>query len=276
MMTKSVFFLALGCILCMAPANARMVDTGDQFGQQTIPDLETAARQGDERALRALINACTQAGDAKKVLQWLDWAVEREIPDALIHRALFLMEGKEKDPAQARIYAQRALDAARKRAEQGDAYHQMMLGALYLYGLNGLLPVDRAMALEWTQKACFQHYRPAYLALHELVSSQNEENASASPDAGQRERARLFLQKHPEITGGDGRTEETAYDIQTRWPEAIELIDGLISEVFPETMRGGSMHTWRGDKKLCRESLYTREGREIDVYFVYPDERPSK
>lgn len=100
-MTTPAFFLTLGCILCMAPANARMVDKGNQFDQQTIPDLETAARQGDERALRALINACTQAGDAKKVLQWIDWAVEREIPDALIHRALFLMESKGKDPVRA-------------------------------------------------------------------------------------------------------------------------------------------------------------------------------
>lgn len=84
----------------------------------------------------------------------------------------------------------------------------MLLGAIYQYGLNGLLPVDRTLALEWIRKACFQNYRPAYLALHELVSLQNEENASASPDAGHVKRARLFLQKHPEITGGDGRTEK--------------------------------------------------------------------
>lgn len=275
-MNLPAIFLALGGVVCLAPANAWMIDKGDQFDRQTIPDLEAAARQGDERALRALVLACSRAGDEKKVAQWLDWAIEREIPDALIHRALFLMEREKKASAQARVYAHRALIATQIRAEQGDAYHQMLLGMLYQYGLNGLLPIDKSLALDWMQKACFQHYRPAYLALHELVSFQNEKEDSAPLDAGQQERTRLFLQKHPEITGGDGRSEETAYMIQMRRPEVIELIDGLIGEVFPGTMRGGYMQAWRGEKKVWRKSLYTREGQKIDVYFVYPEEHTSK
>lgn len=175
------------------------------------------------------------------------------------------MESKEKDPVQAKLYAERALKAAQTRAEQGDAYYQMLLGALYQYGLNGLLPVDRAMALEWTRKACFQHYGPAYLALHELIPLQNEENATVPLDTGHRERARLFLQKHPEIKGGDGRTEQTAYDIQKRWPEVTELHRRLDQRSLPRyharrehALRAGKQEIVEGKPLHARGSEYRR------------------
>lgn len=236
--------------------------------------LEKAARSGDEQALKQIVEFYINKGDEKNALLWLDKAVEHDLPDALLLRSMILKESCN-DAEQALVYGRRAVQAAKTRAEQGDPYYQLMLGCLYQSGANGACPVDEKEALRWIRKAAAQNFPAARVALIQWAPPQYSQEQEAAFLKEDTERARQFVADHPDITGGDGRSEKTAYAIRLRWPDSNPLIEQFLDYVYPDAYETGNCHSrGQGDQAIRQVSLVDRNCRRVSVYFTYPD-RPN-
>lgn len=234
--------------------------------------LEKAARAGDEKALKQLIEYFINRGDEKTALYWVNEAVERDLPDALLLRSMQL---QGTDHEESIVFARRALKAAQTRAERGDPYYQLMVGCLYQSGAKGAFLANEKEALRWIRMAAAQNYPPARAALSELAPPRFDREQEAALLKEDAERAQQFIARHPDITGGDGRSEETAFTIRLVWPDCNPLIENLIAHVYPGAHPTCSRSSSAGgNRTVRRQSLVDRNGRSIEVYFNYPD-RPN-
>ncbi len=273
-MIKQSFLLFLGaCSLAASPLNAESAspapaDAAAKTRAKELAYLEKVAQAGDERAIVSLFYYYVNSFDEKNALVWMNKGIALEIPDILIFRAMAYAEGSPKDMPNARKMAERGLRGAKTRAVKGDPHHQMILGSLYQYGLNGVLPVDAKEALRWMRLAAAQGYEPAVQLLDDEDALTREQQ-----DALRREdekRARQFWKEHPEMSRGDGQTEKTPYEISG--PRRDMLIQSFVNQVYPGSIEGPAIERATEGKTLYRQTLYTQEGRSIDVYFSWTGE----